>query len=481
MEVKRNRPFYDILTHWQGEFDSVKHISPKYCAIAQLIMNDIENEVFKNGDRLPPHRHVADALDVSIQTISSAYRELEHQGYLHARVGQGSFVFKQVTRDTSKYIRDQREIGVTDFSVVRAVYSEQHDDYMAQAFSHFANVARNGMSYDFMRACRPVAGLVRQRDLISHYLKPKLPQVEANNTIITEGAAQGIFLALASIIRPDDLVVTEQLTDHGVIGCSRLLRYSLKGLEIDQFGIIPESFAEACQHESVKALVCTPNLNNPTSALMPLARRQQIADIAARYGVYIIEDDVYGNLIANPPATISSLLPQQSFYVSSLSKSVMTGMRIGYLVCPPQYHMRAESVLKVTSWMATPLMAEIFCHWIENGDINALIGLQRELVGERQRRVAKTLGPYIRHHMPDALSFWLALPEHWQPMAFTKRLYEKRIAVSTPDPFLVESSAYSNSVRVCIGANLSLEAFQQRLNDILGLLKNKPGISSAWV
>ncbi|MDW5835141.1 hypothetical protein SBS95_25800, partial [Klebsiella pneumoniae] len=83
------------------------------------------------------------------------------------------------------------------------------------------------------------------------------------------GCAEAIDLALSSLAGPNDLVLCERLTDHGVIGMSQVLGFKLKGLEIDEHGIIPDHFEELCDDQKVTALVCTPNLNNPTGAIMP--------------------------------------------------------------------------------------------------------------------------------------------------------------------------------------------------------------------
>ncbi|MFW8236722.1 aminotransferase class I/II-fold pyridoxal phosphate-dependent enzyme, partial [Klebsiella pneumoniae] len=83
-----------------------------------------------------------------------------------------------------------------------------------------------------------------------------------------------------------------------------------------EHGIIPDHFEELCDDQKVTALVCTPNLNNPTGAIMPEHRRRQIAEIAARYNVYIIEDDVYGALLSQQqrPRPIATWAPDLTFY-----------------------------------------------------------------------------------------------------------------------------------------------------------------------
>ena len=78
--------------------------------------------------------------------------------------------------------------------------------------------------------------------------------------------------------------------------------FTLKGLDSDDCGIQPAHFEDMCANERITALVCTPNLNNSTGTLMPDSRRRAIANIAERYGVHVIEDDVFGPLLKKCPA-----------------------------------------------------------------------------------------------------------------------------------------------------------------------------------
>ncbi|STS99290.1 transcriptional regulator [Klebsiella michiganensis] len=115
---------------------------------------------------------------------------------------------------------------------------------------------------------RPIAGLEPHRQAATQWLKEKTGlDVETKSLLITNGCAEAIDLALSSLAGPNDLVLCERLTDHGVIGMSQVLGFKLKGLEIDEHGIIPDHFEELCDDQKVTALVCTPNLNNPPERL----------------------------------------------------------------------------------------------------------------------------------------------------------------------------------------------------------------------
>ena len=290
---------------WREAVRAVQGVQSKYKRLVKAIAGDIESSALASGARLPPQREVAADLEISVQTVTNAYKELERQGLIRCEVGRGSFVAARVTETMSNYMLDTAERSVVDFSIARIVHTAEHDAMWRKVCATLATVE----DQPWIRAFRPIAGFEHHRQAGAAWLASLNMPVSANALLVTNGAAHGIFLALASIVGPGDTVLCESLTDHGVIGSANVLGFTLKGLEIDEHGIRPEHFEEMCDSERVSALVCTPTLNNPTVALMPDSRRRAIARIAQRYGVYVIEDDVYGALPAKAHTPIASLIP----------------------------------------------------------------------------------------------------------------------------------------------------------------------------
>jgi DNA-binding transcriptional MocR family regulator len=328
----------------------------------------------------------------------------------------------------------------------------------------------------WIRSFRPIAGLDAHREAGAAWLASLNMPVHPESLLITNGAAHGIFLALASIVGPGDTVLCENLTDHGVIGSANVLGFTLKGLEMDEHGIRPEHFEEMCDGERISALVCTPTLNNPTVSMMSDSRRRSIARIAARYGVYVIEDDVYGALPEKTGTPIASLIPELGFYCTSMTKSVLTGLRTGYLAMPRRLALRVESVLRVSSWMATSPIAEIATRWIADGTARRLVELQRRRLAVRQQMVRTALAPYVLGAHPNALSAWLRVPDYWQADRLVRELRSRKIAVTSPDPFLVGSTERPNAVRVCIGAETTDAACNAALETIAGVFEQYPHV-----
>lgn len=458
---------------WRRALADLRVGESKYKTLVQAIAGDIEQGRLSDGQRLPPQRHMADGLGISVQTVTNAYKELERQGLVRCEVGRGSFVSRRMTEGMAHYMVDHPERALVDFSIASIVHTREHDRLWQDTCRELAQET----DQPWMRACRPVAGFDAHRDAGVQWLAQLGLKRERDDVLITNGAAHGIFLALASLAGPDDVVLCEQLTDHGVIGNSQVLGFTLKGVEIDKEGIDPEHFEDLCANERITALVCTPNLNNPTSCLMPDTRRREIAAIAQRYGVYVIEDDVYGPLLGErrlPP--LSHYLPDLSFYCTSFTKSVLTGLRIGYLAMPRRLALRTESILRVNSWMATPLLAEVAARWIHNGNAQALIGLQRRVLEKRQGLVRDFLGEHLQGCDPHSLSAWIGIPEHWELDSLVRELRHRHIAVTPPDPFMVRGTPRPRAVRLCMGAECSDERMSSALEDMRELFGQYPKI-----
>lgn len=458
---------------WKAALEIARSGESKYKILVQAIADDIEQGVLANDQRLPPQRNVADAMGISVQTVTNAYKELERQGLVRCEVGRGSFVSRRMSDRVATYILDSPERALVDFSITRIMHTREHDQFWRETCRELSTEE----DQPWIHAFRPIAGFESHREAAMHWIARQGLRVERDDILITNGAAHAIFLALASLAGPDDVVLCEGLTDHGVIGNSQVLGFTLKGLEMDRHGIDPEHFEDMCSNERITALVCTPNLNNPTTSLMPDSRRREIAEIARRFGVHIIEDDVYGPLLDErraPP--ISHYLPELSFYCTSMTKSVLTGLRVGYLVMPKRLALRTESILRVNSWMATPMVAEIATRWIRDGRADTLVDLQRQLLSGRQAMVSEYLEEYLLGQHPYALNAWIGIPPHWEVDSLVRALRHKHIAVTSPDPFTVRGTPRPRAVRVCVGAECSDDEMRDALMGMREIFGQYPQI-----
>jgi DNA-binding transcriptional MocR family regulator len=443
----------------------------KHAALTERIIADIDAGLLKPMDRMPTHRDLARELGLSVQTVSLSYKEAERLGYLSGEIGRGTFVKTRVTDRAGRMMLDHSANEVLDLSIIRGVYLDAHETASREILRELAD----GDNASFMRPCRPIAGLDRHRETARTWLRTMGVMADADRILVTNGAAHGIFLALTCIVRSGDVVLCENLTDHGIIGLSNILGFSLKGLPTDEQGILPDALESVCAAGGVRALVLIPTLNNPTSHVAGVARRREIAAIAARYGVFVIEDEVYRPMIREDLPSITEMLPDLGFFVTSFTKTVLTGLRVGYLVVPPAYSIRAASILRVSSWSGTYLTGEIATRWVENGTAQRLLEIQRDEARARQAIATEILGEHIASSHPLSLCAWLRIPSHWTEDGLVRSLTNQNVAVTPSEPFIA-GPGHGGGIRICLGGRLNHASLAKALTTVKHAFEQLPPV-----
>jgi DNA-binding transcriptional MocR family regulator len=320
---------------------------------------------------------------------------------------------------------------------------------------------------------QPAAGMARHRSAGASWARRSGLDVEPERVVITSGAQHGAAVVLATIARPGDLILAEEVTYAGIKALASLLHLRLGGLPIDEHGVRPDAFDAACRSNAPRALFCMTNLQNPTGRTMPLARRKEIARIAQAHDVALVEDDVNGFLPAPVEPPLAQLAPTHTYYVTGTSKSLAPGLRIGYLVPPPERVERITATIRASTWLTSPILAELVTDWIESGEADAMVEWKRRETSARHELAREILGPWLP---PGPVSFhlWLSLPEPWRSEAFAAQARARGVMVTPSQEFMVGRDTAPHAVRVCLGATLSRERLGEGLRRLAVLLKQGP-------
>jgi DNA-binding transcriptional MocR family regulator len=443
---------------------------PLYLAIADQIAKAIAARQLTGGTRLPTQRELALRLGVSTQTVSQAYAEAERRGLVIGEIGRGTFVRFGLDEPESSFIMDRRSERLIDLSINRPLYEQLHAERIRSALRELAE--RGDLAS--MLVCRPIAGLDQHRQAGALWLRRRGLEVAPERLLICNGAAHALTVTLASLTGPGDLVLTEALTDHGTIGLAKILHLRLEGLALDHEGVRPDALEAACAGGAAKVLCLTPCLSNPTVALMGDERRRQIAAIARRFGIVIIENDVYGLLVPDGPPPLWSYLPERSCYLTSFTKITVSGLRTGYLVAPEAMIPRLRRSLRATSWMATPLVAELASRWIANGTADELLQWQRTQLAARHAVLDQVLRGFSYAGHPHSLHVWLPLTEGWRGEAFVSEARLKNVAVTPAEAFAVGPQPAPAAIRISVAATRTAEQLRHGLTILADLLRREP-------
>lgn len=449
---------------------------PVYLTIADALAHDIASGVLRRGERLPTLRELAQALDVTPGTISRAYTEASRRGLTQGEVGRGTYVLDRiadtgeapaVTRATSAAAPIARS-EVLDLSIIKP-YGETLQYWLRNALTELANTTRLEQVLDYA----PDGGHPAHREAGAQWLRQWLPGAQWQQVVITSGAQHGLMVAISALTGAGDLVLCESLCYPGIISVAHGLGRRLHGVPMDEQGILPEALREICQRERPAMLVCVATCQNPTTAIMSNERRAQIAALAEEFDFLLLDDDIYGFLATDPQARpLATFAPERSIYLTSLSKSVMPALRIGYLYSPPKLLSRLTAMVRSTVWMPSPLTAQLASHVIGEGLDNQLIRMHRAEAAARQAIAREVFTDASLQSQPHSYHLWLNLPEPWRSDEFAMLARANGVAVMSASQFQVERTGDPRGVRVVLMSPTSREELRFALTQLASLLES---------
>jgi len=448
--------------------DVLNDDSPLYLSIVKALSADISNGKLAQGIRLPTHRELAGELGVAIGTITRAYDEAERRGLIHGEGRRGTFVggaAKDLSTLTTHYDAESR---IIDLSKNHPTYSE--DPSLAIALRH---LARRSECQDLLQYPEP-GGLLRHRLGGARWIETMGLTVDPESIIVTAGAQHGLLVAFSAIARRGDAVLVADHTYPGIKAVAELLGLQLVGLPLDDDGIVPEAIDAYCRKKKARVLYCVPTIQNPTNAVMPEARRREIAAVAEKHGLEIVEDEINRRMVPDPPPLISHYAADRGYLIASVSKVVAAGLRVGYIAVPRRSRQNLIDTLVASQLAVAPLPVEIITTWIEDGTAEKIIENRREESRIRQQMVAEMLQGYRLRTNATSYLVWLELPDRWTTMEFTMEAQRRGVALTPAEIFAINRGAARNAVRISISTAVDHATLKRALEIIRDMLDASP-------
>jgi len=465
------------MTNWRPDLTGAD--SPLYHAIALALVRDIESGAVPPGTRLPTHRALARRLNVNVGTITRAYAEVARRGLIDGEVGRGSYVRDPMARSARAAAPLSVPEGMLDlaFNLPSGGPSadEQAAALKALAQSRTLHAASSGYS---------IGGTLEQRQSATKWLARGGMTVDPERVLVTGGAQLALAVALATCAQPGDTILAESLTYAGLKSQAQLLGIRVQPIEFDAGGIVADELENACRTGSVKAVYCQPNAQNPIGTSLSNERRRAIAEAARRCELSILEDDTYSYMAADGARPIATFAPERTLYITTLTKCLLAGLRVGYLVTPEgseATHERALMNSGALGAMPATISVELASHWIESGVADRAATAKRDEARARQQLARKLLGEFESPTCPDSPHLWLPLPEPWRASDFVARARRAGIAVSSPEAFAIGRAAAPHAVRICLATPATREELASGLKRLAALLASRPSPTAAVV
>lgn len=440
---------------------------PLYASLSAAIERQIREGRLRPGDRLPTHRAVSNELGLSVHTVSKAYERLRQHNLIQGHVGRGSYVVDPSGLDQPPYaLKPQRE-DVLDLAISRPLYDAHHDQAMRRTLREMADTADPAT----ILSCRPNIGQTAHRAAAVDWLARCRLRTSADRVLLTNGVTHGMAASLSAVTTPGDVVLADDVTHHLVISLCRYLGLTLVGVAGDDEGMCPDALERVCRGHDARAIVTLPNLATPRASLMGEARRRAIVGVARRRDLVIIENDVYAQILEDAPEPFAALAPDRSIYLTTFTKSTVSGLRAGYMAAPVQMQSALLSRLLVFSWAATPLVGEIATRWVRDGTAAALAEWQRGALAARGRIVAEVLGDQSLQGHPGGLHYWLTLPEGRSTDDIVGNARRLGVALAPATPFMTSQAPAIDAVRISVGGIRDESQFRTALERVSMLLQ----------
>jgi DNA-binding transcriptional MocR family regulator len=430
---------------------------PRFLQIADALQAAVVDGSLKPGDRLPAQRQLAAQLDVDLTTITRAYDEARRRNLLEGRGARGTYVAAPKVELTS----------ILDLSMNTPPPPDGVD---------FDDMLKQGLSQVLMRADSELlmtyhlgGGSDSDRKAGAKWLEPMFGHLDSGQLVVCPGAQAAIAALILALTEPGDVILAEPTSYPGLRAAASQFGRRVVAVHADKHGMVPEMLEEACRQHKPGLVYLNPTLQNPTAITMPERRRKELASIAKRCNVRIVEDDPYWLLADAPPPPIATFAPGQVYYISTLSKCLTPGLRVAFvLVRDRDERERFLLALRSFALMVAPLTAALATQWILDGSADALMeGVRNE--ARLRHRMARDILAGRYGGVGDGLHVWLDLPAYWNPSQLARAADSEGIAV-TPAEAFATGSASVNAIRISLGSIKDrgrLKAGLQRLSEML--------------
>ncbi|MDR3005911.1 MAG: PLP-dependent aminotransferase family protein [Acidovorax sp.] len=435
----------------------------RYQLVVDRLAAAIRSGQLPAGSRLPTHRQLAAREGLALVTASRVYAELAAMGLVSGETGRGSFVKETALPPGHGLDIPPAPAGSMDLSFNMPTQPGQAE-LLRTALRQLALTG----DLDALLRYQPHGGRPRDRAAVAQHLHSRGLQVAGEQVVLTDGAQHGLTVSLMARLAPGDVVAVDALSYPGFKLLAQQLHLELRPIPSTPQGPDMAALQQLCHQRSVRAIYAQPTLHNPLGWVLPLSQRQQLVEIARSHDLTLIEDAAYAYLADPAPPPLAALAPERTLYVSGLSKSVASGLRVGWVVAPPAWVPALERAIRATTWNTAGVMTAMACGWLEDGTVAQLEASKRADARQRQQIATRVLGTLLpelpRMTHPHSYFLWLPLPPEVRADQVAQALLQQHIAVSTAEPFATTTQT-PHALRLAL-ASLPLPLLEQALQQV---------------
>lgn len=310
--------------------------------LAGALARAVRDGTIGPGMRLPSERTLAQALTLSRTTVIAAYDALREAGWLESRPGSGTWVSagspviaaRGATHASALaaspllgLLAHHAEEGLIDFALGAPLpLAGLPLDLFTVPAEQYAALLRDHLYYPL--------GLPTLREAVAQYYSTAGLDTQPAQILVTNGAQHAIALCAASYLQRGDSVLVEDPAFFGALDAFRTVGARLSSLRVGADGVTPSVLRDRITATAARLVYLTPTFQNPTGAVMPAAARKEVCRIASEFGVPVIDDCTFKDVIlegSTPPPLAAHLRDAPVVTIGSLSKLLWPGLRVGWV------------------------------------------------------------------------------------------------------------------------------------------------------
>ena len=404
--------------NWKPDRHAKKAI---YKQLAEYMEKVIADGTFPPDKPLPSERYLANTLQVNRSTVVSAYDELEAMGLIERNRGSGTTISKDIWGITRKRIPSWNryiEAGsflpnlpvtqkirkeAVDHKLINLATGELSEDLFPKSALREITATRSfigSLGYD-----HPQGSEILRTTLANHIKTSRGIDTNPSSILITSGAQQALHLIVQCLLKPGDAVAIEDPSYNFNLPIFKSAGLKIHYLPVHKDGINPDDLQALYKKHRIKMIFLNPDFHNPTGSSLNIKKREAILDISSKLGIPVVEDDPYSltAFSGEKRPTLKSLDTNGNvLYISSLSKIVASGLRIGWIIGPTSVIERLSDAKQQIDFGHSSFTQWIANDFLQSSNFNLHI---EHLVKELERR-RDTIVQSLHTYLKDEVTFY---------------------------------------------------------------------------
>ncbi|USK57488.1 PLP-dependent aminotransferase family protein [Cytobacillus solani] len=437
---------------------------PVYIQLKEYLKRMITNGHLLEHQKLPSTRELSSLLSISRNTVLTAYADLEQEGLIYAVKGKGNFVshvetFKspsiqlnwteKVNEQT--FLADELDLmkhGVRWNKEMISFNSIAPDEKLFDV-ENFKRAFLNRMSiegdivlnYGYAKGYKPLI------EYLLHYMEIKGVDTRNKDVLITNGFTEGLDIILSSLNKKSGRVICENPTNDSALKLFRLHGFEIDGIEMDNDGVNVSQLETFLSKKEYDFAYLIPSYHNPTGIVTSSKKRKEIMDLFSAYQLPIVENGFNEELrySGSHLASLASFagLGNNVIYISSFSKILFPGLRVGWIVADKDLIYYLESMKRARTIHTSTLDQAVLYQYLNDGYFEKYIKKAKSVYKKKYEltvHYCKQFIPFKRITGDGGLHLFIELENHIDSRKLLEKCYQRGVVFLPGNVFHTDSS-----------------------------------------